>query len=90
MLEAAKRSQLLAHQMIWNMKTNMYTDEEGEHPDPKLFDILSDLIAKIQVSFSWSFLSSLAVNVTSLQSRSNRSRATSWRFSAASLAFSKK
>ncbi|KAG6449776.1 hypothetical protein O3G_MSEX006205 [Manduca sexta] len=39
----AKKSQVVAHQLIWNMHTNMYTDEEMHNKDPALFDILENL-----------------------------------------------
>lgn len=29
----SKRSQIVAHQLIWNMQTNMYVDEEQQHKD---------------------------------------------------------
>lgn len=31
----SKRSQIVAHQLIWNMQTNMYIDEEMHHKDRK-------------------------------------------------------
>ncbi|KAK5965010.1 hypothetical protein GCK32_003992 [Trichostrongylus colubriformis] len=42
----AGHSQLLAHQLIWNMETNMYTDEDSKNKDPVLFDALNEIIKK--------------------------------------------
>ncbi|CAL2037779.1 unnamed protein product [Caenorhabditis brenneri] len=47
MIWLAGHSQLLAHQLIWNMQTNMYTDEESKIKDPTLFDPLNDIMQKI-------------------------------------------
>ena len=44
---AAKKSQLFTHQIVWNMKTNMFTDEHSESPDEHLHDVLSQLIKAI-------------------------------------------
>jgi hypothetical protein len=52
LVEASKHSQLLAHQIIWNMKTNQYMDEEGEQKDPVLFTPLERLLERIVGSFS--------------------------------------
>ncbi|XP_068623293.1 phosphatidylinositol 4-kinase alpha [Battus philenor] len=43
----AKKSQVVAHQLIWNMHTNMYTDEEMHHKDTALYDILESLTKSI-------------------------------------------
>ena len=39
----SKRSQIVAHQLVWNMQTNMYMDEEMHQKDPVLYDILDAL-----------------------------------------------
>ncbi|XP_046385278.1 phosphatidylinositol 4-kinase alpha isoform X2 [Ischnura elegans] len=48
----AKKSQVVAHQLIWNMQTNKYRDEEGHQPDPDLFDTLDALSNSIISSLS--------------------------------------
>ena len=42
-IEAASRSNLLAHQIIWNIQCNKYTDEEGKNEDPVLFRKLQEI-----------------------------------------------
>lgn len=51
---AAQRSQLLMHQLIWNMCTNMYRDENGQEPDPDLFEVLNGLTNTMIESLSGS------------------------------------
>ncbi|XP_049821823.1 phosphatidylinositol 4-kinase alpha isoform X3 [Aethina tumida] len=43
----AKKSQIVAHQLIWNMKTNMYLDEDMQQKDPVLYDQLEALCQNI-------------------------------------------
>lgn len=46
-LETAKFSQLFAHQIIWNMKANMFKDEDSQFPDsvkPTLDHVMAQLI----------------------------------------------
>ncbi|CAL8078131.1 unnamed protein product [Orchesella dallaii] len=48
----AKKSQLVAHQLIWNMRTNIFLDEEGHQRDPEISDVLESLIKSIVSSLS--------------------------------------
>lgn len=48
----SKRSQIVAHQLIWNMQTNMYMDEDQQHKDPYLYEALESLSQNIISSFS--------------------------------------
>ncbi|XP_015519648.1 phosphatidylinositol 4-kinase alpha isoform X1 [Neodiprion lecontei] len=48
----AKRSQVVGHQLIWNMHTNMYMDEDKQLKDPVLYDILDSLIKSILSALS--------------------------------------
>lgn len=42
----------MAHQLIWNMYTNMYLDEDKQIKDPILYDILDSLVKSILGSLS--------------------------------------
>lgn len=45
----AGHSQLLAHQLVWNMETNMYIDEDGKQKDPVLFEALNNIKNKVTI-----------------------------------------
>lgn len=44
----AGHSQLLAHQLLWNMQTNMYTDEESKIPDPVMYTPLKAIVERVR------------------------------------------
>nr|CAD7570756.1 unnamed protein product [Timema californicum] len=48
----ARKSQVVGHQLIWNMKTNMYTDEEMHNKDTVLYDTLEAITKSIVLSLS--------------------------------------
>ncbi|XP_022109490.1 phosphatidylinositol 4-kinase alpha-like [Acanthaster planci] len=43
----AQKSQLLSHQLIWNMKTNIFTDEDGKNRDAEIADHLEAIMETI-------------------------------------------
>ncbi|XP_067946657.1 phosphatidylinositol 4-kinase alpha-like [Watersipora subatra] len=43
-VSTARRSQLLTHQLLWNMKSNMYTDEDAQILDEAIGQKLGELI----------------------------------------------
>ncbi|BEJ13679.1 hypothetical protein CspHIS471_0308530 [Cutaneotrichosporon sp. HIS471] len=49
--ETSKISQLFCHQIIWNMKANMYKDDNGEEPD-SLKPTLERMVDRIVASLS--------------------------------------
>ena len=48
----SQRSNLVAHQLMWNMEANMYTDEEGVDKDPVMYDKLLPVRKSIEELFS--------------------------------------
>ncbi|KAB7502620.1 Phosphatidylinositol 4-kinase alpha [Armadillidium nasatum] len=49
---ASQKSQLLSHQLIWNMNTNKYVDEDGTRKDEDLYDLIENLQSSMLSSFS--------------------------------------
>ncbi|CAD5216891.1 unnamed protein product [Bursaphelenchus okinawaensis] len=43
----ANHSQLVAHQLLWNMNANMYLDEDAKQKDPVLFEPLNTISEKL-------------------------------------------
>lgn len=48
----AKHSQLLAHQLIWNLTTNVYKDQDAKVRDMQIGDLLESLIEDIKNSLT--------------------------------------
>jgi phosphatidylinositol 4-kinase len=48
----SSRSNLVAHQLLWNLETNMYMDEEGEEKDPVMYEKLLPIRKNIEDVFT--------------------------------------
>lgn len=48
----SKKSQLVGHQLIWNMQTNMYVDEDQQVKDIAIYDVLDSLVNAIVSTLS--------------------------------------
>lgn len=46
-LTLSAHSQLLAHQLLWDMRANMYTDEEAKVQDVILYKPLKDIVDRV-------------------------------------------
>ncbi|KAL8613209.1 Phosphatidylinositol 4-kinase alpha [Nucella lapillus] len=51
-LGAAQKSQLLAHQLLWNMNTNMFVDEDGTQKDEEIGDKLEEMVNRMKKTLS--------------------------------------
>ena len=51
-LWAAKKYEILAHQLIWNMETNAYRDEDKNLKDEKIGDLCLHLVEQIKKNFT--------------------------------------
>jgi phosphatidylinositol 4-kinase len=47
----AGHSQLLAHQLLWNMQTNMFTDEESKIQDTIMYSPLKAIVERVNILF---------------------------------------
>ncbi|KAL3320212.1 hypothetical protein Ciccas_001098 [Cichlidogyrus casuarinus] len=55
-LKVAQRSPLVAHQLLWNMKTNIFRDEDGKVKDPDIGELLEQMTEIIKANFKGSSL----------------------------------